>query len=127
MAKPIQYDFVPEPLQTAEPVASVAELKLNAIGLILDWNTAAGGLLNLTAEQVLGCSAFELLAGRDPFRRAELLSAFKYVTERMSDGIRLTWRDDQSVLTLELYAARDRGGDLDHVALLLKPTAPTLS
>jgi PAS domain-containing protein len=127
MAKPIQYDFLPELLQTAEPIASIAELKLNATGLILDWNAAAGALLNLAAEQVLGCSIFELLAERDPFRRAELLSAFKHATERISDGVRLTWRDEQSVLTLELYAARDRSGDLDHVSLLLRPTEAAAS
>lgn len=124
MAEPIQHGFFPELLQTAQPIESIAELKLNAIGLILDWNAAAGSLLKLSAEQVLGGSIFELLAEHDPFRRAELLSAFKHTAEQMSDGVRLTWRDDQSALTLELYAIRDRGGDLDHVSLLLIPADP---
>lgn len=119
MATPVYSIFAPQPLQSADLPASVAELRLNSVGLILDWNGAAEALLDLSAEQVLGYSAFDLLPDHDPFLRAELLSAFKHATERFVGGVKLLWRRDNGLLTLEFHAIRDRSGDLSYVALLL--------
>lgn len=110
-----------EPLHAAESIPPSAELKLNAAGVILDWSTAAGALLRLTAEQVLEHSLFDLLAPQDPFQRMELLQAFKYATDRAPHGVRLIWRNAHDTLKIELHAVRDRSGKLLHVSLLLTP------
>ena len=109
----------PYELRAAESIPPAAQLKLSSAGIILDWNAAAGSLLRIAPEQVLGGSLFELLAAHDPFSRMELLQAFKHATDGSPNGVRLAWQTGRTTLTLELYAVRDRDGKLTHVSLLI--------
>lgn len=113
--------FVPpyELLRAAESIPPSAQLKLSAAGIILDWNTAAGKLLRIAPEQVLGGSLFDLLAPYNPFSRIKLLQAFKHAVDGSPNGVRLAWQTEGDALKLELYAVRDRDGKLTHVSLLI--------
>jgi len=108
-------------LRAAESIPPSAQLKLSAAGVILDWNTAAGKLLQIAPEQVLGGSLFDLLTPCDPFSRMELLQAFKHAINGSPNGVRLAWQVGGDALKLEFYAARDRNGKLTHVSLLIMP------
>lgn len=112
-------------LQTVETLPQSAQLTLSATALILDWNAAAENLLHLTPEHALGYSLFDVFAADDPFRRVELLRAFKHAVEYAPHGVCLKWRGPSkphpNLLRLEFHPFTARDDRVLQVLLLLIP------